>query len=109
MIYNINNETYDLEKLKQYVFCVLGNEIGNNIINMYKSNDEQNHLTKYIKEFKTKTKPQNNSNLKKVKEDVINMQWHFLKEEKWCLRHFKVEYFKEYRHKYKININILKE
>ena len=27
--------------------------------------DEQNHLAKYIKEFKTKTKPQNNSNLKK--------------------------------------------
>ena len=73
---------------------ILGNEIGNNIINMYKSNDEQNHLRKHIKEFKTKTKPQNNSNLKKVKEDVIDMQWHFLKEEKWCLRHFKVEYFK---------------
>ena len=27
-------------------------------------NDEQNHLTKYIKEFKPNTKPQNNSNLK---------------------------------------------
>ena len=23
MIYNINNETYDLEKLKQYVFLVM--------------------------------------------------------------------------------------
>ena len=39
---------------------------------MYMANDEQNHLEKYIKEFKTKAKPQNNSNLKKVKQDVIN-------------------------------------
>ena len=38
---------------------------------MYRANDEQNHLTKYIKEFKTKRKPQNISNFKKVKEDVI--------------------------------------
>ena len=51
-----------LENLKQ---CVFGNEIRNNIINMYMANDEQNHLAKYIKEFKTKTKPKNNSNLKK--------------------------------------------
>ena len=36
------------------------------------TNDEQNKLAKYIKEFKTKTKPQNNSNLKEVKEDVVN-------------------------------------
>ena len=39
---------------------------------MYITNDEQNHLAKYIKEFKAKTKPQNNSYLKKVKDDVIN-------------------------------------
>ena len=36
------------------------------------ANDEQNKLAKYIKEFKTKTKPQNNSNLKEAKEDVVN-------------------------------------
>ena len=53
-----------LENLKQ---CVFSNEIRNNIINMYMANDEQNHLAKYIKEFKTKTKPKNNSNLKKSK------------------------------------------
>ena len=29
------------------------------------ANDEQKHLAKHIKEFKSKTKPQNNSNLKK--------------------------------------------
>ena len=32
---------------------------------MYMANDEQNNLAKYIKEFKTKAKPQSNSNLKK--------------------------------------------
>ena len=64
------NKTYDFKRIKTILVFI--NEIRNNIINMYKSNDEQNHLTKYIKEFKTKTKPSNNSNLKKVKEDVIN-------------------------------------
>ena len=39
---------------------------------MHAANDEQSHLAKYIKEFKIKTKPQNNSNLKKVKKDTIN-------------------------------------
>ena len=43
------------------------------------ANDEQNYLAKYIKEFKTKTKPQNNSNFKKVKEDVINIAITLLK------------------------------
>ena len=28
-------------------------------------NDKQNHLANYIKQFKTKTKPQNHSNFKK--------------------------------------------
>ena len=60
MIYIGYNETHDFRKIK--AICVLGNEIRNNIINMYKSNDEQNHLTKYVKEFVTKTKPQNSSN-----------------------------------------------
>ena len=39
---------------------------------MSMENDEQNHLINYIKEFKTKTKSQNNYNLKKVKEDLLN-------------------------------------
>ena len=34
-------------------------------------NDEQNHLLKCIDEFKSKTRPQN-SDSKKVKEDVLN-------------------------------------
>ena len=63
MVYKVYNKTYGFRKFK--TIRVLGNEIRNNIINMSMENDEQNHLAKYIKEFKTKTKPQNNSNLKK--------------------------------------------
>ena len=65
MVYKGCNKTYDFRKFK--TICVFGNEIRNNIINMYMANDEQNHLAKYIKEFKTKTKLKNNSNLKKSK------------------------------------------
>ena len=31
------------------------------------ANNEQNHLAKYIEEFKCKTRPEHNSNLKKSK------------------------------------------
>ena len=73
MVYKGHNKTYDFRKFKTIrVFC---NKIRNNIIIMYMANDEQNNLAKYIKEFKTKTKPQNNFNLKKkVKEDVVNSE-----------------------------------
>ena len=45
------NKTYDFRKFK--TMLIFGNEIRNNI-KMYMVNDEQNHLAKYIKEFKTK-------------------------------------------------------
>ena len=45
---------------------------------MYTANDEKNYLAKYIKEFKTKTKPPYNS-FKKVKEEVINSAMVLLK------------------------------
>ena len=62
IVYKGHNKTYDFRKFKAIrVFC---NKIRNNII-MYMANNEQNNLAKYIKEFKTKTKPQNNFNLKK--------------------------------------------
>ena len=63
-------KTYDFRKFK--TIRVFVNEIRNNIINLYTANDERNNLANYIKEFKTKTKPQNNSYFKKVKKDVIN-------------------------------------
>ena len=55
---------------------------------MYTANDEQNHLTKYIKEFKTKTKPQNKSYLKKVKEDLINSAIALLKGREMAFKAF---------------------
>ena len=36
----------------------VGNNIRNNFINMNMANEEQNHLAKYIKKLKSKTKPQ---------------------------------------------------
>ena len=44
---------HDFRKFK--TICVFGDNIKNNFINMNMSNYEQNHLTKYIKEFKSKT------------------------------------------------------
>ena len=55
---------------------------------MSMANDEQNNLTKYIKEFKTETKPKNNSNLKKVKEDVLNSTITRLKGRKMVFKAF---------------------
>ena len=52
------------------------------------ANDEQNYLAKYIKEFKNKTKLKNNSNLKKVKEDVINNAMAFFKGRETVLKAF---------------------
>ena len=55
MVYKGSNKTYDFRKFKtMHVFC---NEIRNNVINMSMANDEQNQLSKHIKEFKTKTRP----------------------------------------------------
>ena len=65
MVYEGSNETYDFRKFK--TILVFGNEIRNNIINKSMANDEQNHLSKYIREFKSKARPQN-SKSKKAKE-----------------------------------------
>ena len=55
---------------------------------MYTANDEKNNLANYIKEFKTKTKPQNNSYFKKVKKDVINSAVVVLKRREMVLKTF---------------------
>ena len=70
MIYKGYNKTYDFRKFK--TICTSGDDIRNKFVNMYMANDEQNHLTKCITEFKRKTNPQHNSNLEKAKEDVLN-------------------------------------
>ena len=74
MVYKGYNRTYDFRKFK--TISAFGNEIRNN---MYTANNEQNYLAKYIKELKTKTKPSNNFNFKKVKEEVINSAMALLK------------------------------
>ena len=43
------------------------------------ANDGQNYLAKFIKEFKSKARLQCNSNLRKVKEDVLNSAMALLK------------------------------
>ena len=73
MVYKGYNKIYDSRKFK--TIRVFGNEIRNNIVNMYTGN----YLTKFVKEFKTKTKPQNNYYLKKVKDDVIKSAMGLLK------------------------------
>ena len=45
---------------------------------MSMANDEQNQLSKHIREFKSKTRPQN-SESKKVKKDVLNSAMTILK------------------------------
>ena len=76
MVYKGSNETYEFGNLK--TVRVFGNEIRKYIINMSMENDEQNHLLGHIKEFKSKTRPQN-SKSKKVKEDVLNSAMALLK------------------------------
>ena len=85
---------------------VFGNAIKNSIINMYMTNDEQNHLKKYIKEFKTKTKPQNNSNLKKAKEYVLDSAMALLKRGQMVFKAFCETFLKpENQNKQKNQIN----
>ena len=55
MSYEGSNKTSDYRKFK--TICVFGNEIRNNIINMSMENDEQEQLSKHIREFKSKTRP----------------------------------------------------
>ena len=57
MVYKRSNKTYDFRKFK--TLCDFDNEIGNDISDMIKANDEQNQLVKRINKFKSKTSPQN--------------------------------------------------
>ena len=56
IVYKGSNETYDFRRFK--TIHVFGKEIGNCIINISMANDEQNQLSKHIREFKSKTRPQ---------------------------------------------------
>ena len=85
MVYKGSNETCDFRKFK--TILVFGNEIRNNVINVSMANDEQNQLLKRINEFKSKTRPQN-SESKKVKEDVLNSARALLKVREMAFKAF---------------------
>ena len=84
MVYEGSNKTYDFRKFK--TIRAFGNEIRNNIISMSMANN-QNQLSKHIREFKSKTRPQN-SESKKVKEDVLNSEKALLKGRKMLFKEF---------------------
>ena len=65
MFYKVSNQTYDFRKFKTK--RIFGNEIRNNIIDMDTTNDEQKQLATYVKNFMSKTKPQNLELKKKIK------------------------------------------
>ena len=51
------------------------------------ASDEQNHLAKYIEEFKAKTKPRN-LELKKIRDDILNSAKALLKGRKIVFKAF---------------------
>ena len=61
MVYKWYIKTYDFSKFT--AIRALGDRIMKFIINMHMANDKQNHLAKYIKEFKNRTRPQQNYDL----------------------------------------------
>ena len=65
LVYKEYNKTFDFRKFK--TIRAFGNDIRTNFINMYTANNEQDLLTKYIKEFKSITRPQYDSKRKSKK------------------------------------------
>ena len=62
MVYIGNNKTYDFRNFQ--TIRIFGGKIMNNITSLHMANDEQNHLAKYIKEFKSKGRSQSDSKCK---------------------------------------------
>ena len=85
MVYKGSNKAYDFRKFE--ALRVFGNEIRNNIINMSMANDEQDRLLRRINEFKSKTRTQN-SESKKIKEDVLNSARALLKRTEMVFKAF---------------------
>ena len=82
IVYKGSNETYDFRKFK--TIRGFGIEIRNNIINM-----SMDQLLRHINEFKSKTRPQN-SESKKVKEDVLNSVMALLKGREMVFKAFEI-------------------
>lgn len=100
MLNKVYKTTYDFVKFK--MIRSFGDSLKNNIVTMDTANDEQNQLVKKIKEFIGNTRP-TKLNMKKEKESVMLVKWHFSKEEKWSIIFLKVECF-HHLHMMKLNI-----
>ena len=85
MVYKGSNEAYDFRKFKK--MRVFGNKIRNSSINISMANDEQHDLSKHIREFKSKTRPQS-SKSKRLRQDVINSAMALLKEREMVFKAF---------------------
>ena len=69
MVYKATNKTYDFRNFK--TIRAFGSEINNNTIDMDTANVEQMNLTLLIKDFVSKTRPQN-PELKELKQEVLD-------------------------------------
>ena len=69
MVYEGSNRACAFKKFK--TLRLFGNKNRNNIVNMSTTNDEQNQLSKHIRQFKSKRGPQN-CERKKSKENLLN-------------------------------------
>ena len=86
MVYEGSNKTYDFREFK--TILAFANEIRNNIINMSMANNEHNKLPEHIREFKSKARPQN-SESKRVKENLLNSAMALLKGREMVFKAFK--------------------
>ena len=86
MVYERCSKTYDFRKFK--TTPAFGNEIRNDIINMSMANYEHDQLSEHIRKFNRKTRPQN-SESKKVKEDVLSVAMALIKGRKMAFKAFK--------------------
>ena len=69
MVYKATNKTYDFRNFK--TIRAFGSEINNNTIDMDTANVEKMNLTLLIKDFVSKTRPQN-PELKELKQEVLD-------------------------------------
>ena len=69
MVYKTTNKTYDFRNFK--TIRAFGSKIRNNVVDMYTANVDQMNLRLYIKDFVSKTKPQN-LELIKLKKEVLD-------------------------------------
>ena len=86
IVYKRRNKQYNFRKFK--AIRAFADGIKTNFIDIYMATNEQNHLANYIKDFKNQTRPSYNSNLRKVKEDILNSAMALLKRREMMFKAF---------------------